>query len=361
MAYPGLLMVDDATLIEGMRRCERLGVLAMVHAENGHLVADAVSRLVEGGCTAEHFHHDAHSHIAEAEAVNRAIAIAETTGATLFVVHVSSRDAAARIAAARADGVAVHGETCPQYLLGSLEQYQHLGFEAAAFVCSPPIRERANQEHLWRALQTGALSTIGTDHAAFTMCQPDDLPPQKPYGRDYFPRVPNGVPGIEERLEVMYAGRRGAGPLRHLPVRRTRGDGAGEAVRAVPAQGGDRARRRRRPGRVGSGGATHDRRHQAPPPRRLLHLRRHGRERRAAAGDVARRRARVARRCRRRAGPRALPAPVVVRAVRRWGDDVPARRSRRRAAVARADDRPGGVRRRARLRLRVGRRGPPRP
>ena len=96
MAYPGLLMVDDATLIEGMRRCERLGVLAMVHAENGHLVADAVSRLVEGGCTAEHFHHDAHSHIAEAEAVNRAIAIAETTGATLFVVHVSSRDAAAR-------------------------------------------------------------------------------------------------------------------------------------------------------------------------------------------------------------------------------------------------------------------------
>ena len=204
MAYPGLLMVDDATLIEGMRRCERLGVLAMVHAENGHLVADAVSRLVEGGCTAEHFHHDAHSHIAEAEAVNRAIAIAETTGATLFVVHVSSRDAAARIAAARADGVAVHGETCPQYLLGSLEQYQHLGFEAAAFVCSPPIRERANQEHLWRALQTGALSTIGTDHAAFTMCQPDDLPPQKPYGRDYFPRVPNGVPGIEERLEVMY-------------------------------------------------------------------------------------------------------------------------------------------------------------
>lgn len=204
MAYPGLLMVDDATLIEGMRRCQRLGVLAMVHAENGHLVADATKRLLDSGCTAEHFHHDAHSHIAEDEAVHRAVAIAETTGATLFVVHVSSRLAAAEIAAARARGVAVYGETCPQYLLASLEQYESLGFEAAAYVCSPPIREAANQEHLWRALQTGVLSTIGTDHAAFTMCQPDDLPPQKPYGKDYFPRVPNGVPGIEERLEVMY-------------------------------------------------------------------------------------------------------------------------------------------------------------
>jgi len=204
MAYPGLLMVDDATLIEGMRRCRRLGVLAMVHAENGHLVADATRRLLDGGHTAEHFHHDAHSHIAENEAVHRAVAIAETTGATLFVVHVSSRFAADEIAAARARGLAVYGETCPQYLLASLEQYEALGFDAAAFVCSPPIREAANQEHLWRALQTGVLSTIGTDHAAFTMCQPDDLPPQKPYGKDYFPRVPNGVPGIEERLEVMY-------------------------------------------------------------------------------------------------------------------------------------------------------------
>lgn len=204
MAYPGLLMVDDATLIEGMRRCQKLGVLAMVHAENGHLVADATNRLVEEGSTAEHFHHDAHSHIAEDEAVHRAVAIAATTGATLFVVHVSSRFAAAEIAKARAEGLAVFGETCPQYLLASLEQYEHLGFEAAKYVCSPPIREQANQEHLWRALETGVLSTIGTDHAAFTMCQPDDLPPQKPYGRDYFPKVPNGVPGIEERLEVMY-------------------------------------------------------------------------------------------------------------------------------------------------------------
>lgn len=204
MAYPGSLMVDDPTLITGMRRCAELGVLAMVHAENGHLVADATARLLADGNTAEHFHHDAHTHVAEAEAVNRAIAIARTTNATLFVVHVSSRFAAEELARGRADGVAVFGETCPQYLLASLEDYRDRDHDAAAYICSPPIREAANQEALWRHLRQGGLSTIGTDHAAFTMGQPPDLPPQKGHGRGYFPKVPNGVPGVEERLQVMY-------------------------------------------------------------------------------------------------------------------------------------------------------------
>lgn len=204
MAYPGALMVDDPTLIRGMRRCAELGVLAMVHAENGHLVADATERLVADGKTAEPFHHDAHTHLSEAEAVNRAIAIAATTGAMLFVVHVSSRFAAEELVAGRAAGVDVFGETCPQYLLSSFEDYCSLGHEAAAYICSPPIREASNQTALWRHLVRGGLATIGTDHAAFTMGQPDDLPPQKRHGRGYFPDVPNGVPGVEERLMVMY-------------------------------------------------------------------------------------------------------------------------------------------------------------
>ncbi|GAA3732654.1 dihydropyrimidinase [Salinactinospora qingdaonensis] len=204
MAYPGTQMVDDATLIHGMRLAADEGVLPMVHAENGHLVADAARRLVDAGHTSERHHHAAHSHISEGEAVHRAVAIAESVGSPLFTVHVSSRWAAEEIAAARARGLDVWGETCPQYLLAAYEDYDHDGPEAAAYLCSPPIRERANQEHLWRALATGALSTIGTDHAPFYLGQPDDLPPQKSRSTGYFPKVPNGVPGVEERLMVIH-------------------------------------------------------------------------------------------------------------------------------------------------------------
>jgi dihydropyrimidinase len=203
MAYHGM-MVDDATLIAGFRAAAEEGVLPMVHAENGHLVQDATDRLVEAGMVEEHHHLAAHTHTSEQEAVHRAIAIAESVGSALFVVHVSSRYAAAEIQQARARAVPVHGETCPQYLLAAYEDYEGLGHEAAKYLCSPPIRERANQESLWDALVSDALSTIGTDHAAFCMGQPDDLPPQKGRGVGYFPDVPNGVPGIEDRLSLIW-------------------------------------------------------------------------------------------------------------------------------------------------------------
>jgi dihydropyrimidinase len=204
MAYPGSLMVDDGTLLEGMRACADLGILPMVHAENGHMVADATERLLADGKGAAHHHHDAHTHGAEAEAVNRAIALSDAAGAPLFVVHVSSRHAAEVLGTARAAGRRVWGETCPQYLLVAYEDYASLGDDAAKYVCSPPIRERANQDHLWQALRTGALSTVGTDHAPFCAKQSEDLPPQKPHGAGNFTRIPNGVPGVEERLLVLY-------------------------------------------------------------------------------------------------------------------------------------------------------------
>lgn len=204
MAYPGSLMVDDRTLIEGMRLARRLGALPILHAENGHIVQDATQQLLDAGRTAEHHHHDAHPHVAEAEAVYRAIAIGEYTGSPVFIVHVSSGRAAEEIARAKRQGKAVYAETCPQYLLASLEDYEGTGFAAAAYVCSPPIRERANQTALWAALSAGELDTVATDHAPFSMCEEACFPPQKSNGKGYFPHIPNGVPGVEERLMVLW-------------------------------------------------------------------------------------------------------------------------------------------------------------
>lgn len=203
MAYAGM-MVEDPTLIRGFRACAEEGVLPMVHAENGHVVADSIRQLVAAGRTSAHWHHAAHPHVAEREATHRAIAIAESVGAPLFVVHVSSRFASEELERARDRGLLVWGETCPQYLLVGYEDYADLSFDAAAYICSPPIRERANQQYLWRALVRGSLSTIGTDHAPYMLGQPRDLPPQKQRGRGAFPLIPNGVPGIEDRLMVMY-------------------------------------------------------------------------------------------------------------------------------------------------------------
>ncbi|MDD9206553.1 dihydropyrimidinase [Georgenia sp. 10Sc9-8] len=206
MAYPGTQMVDDGLLLRGMDAARELGVLPMVHAENGHMVARDTAQLLDAGTTGEPFHHAAHTHAAEAEAVHRAIVLAQSAGTPLFVVHVSSAQAAEEIGRARLAGARVWAETCPQYLLTAYEEYAHLGQDAAAYICSPPIRERANQAGLWTALATGTLATIGTDHAGFCMEDHDgqDVPPQKRRSPGHFPSVPNGVPGVYERLMVMY-------------------------------------------------------------------------------------------------------------------------------------------------------------
>ena len=204
MAYPGALMVDDRTLIEGMRLAKSVGAMPILHAENGHIVHDATQQLLASGRTAEHLHHEAHPHVAEAEAVHRAIAIAEYVNSSVFIVHVSSGRAADEIARAKRQGRAVYAETCPQYLLTSYEEYADAGFAAAAYVCSPPIRERANQALLWRGVVDGSLDTIATDHAPFSMCEEACFPPQKSNGRDYFPHIPNGVPGVEERMMLIW-------------------------------------------------------------------------------------------------------------------------------------------------------------
>lgn len=204
MAYPGTQMIEDDQLLAGMDLARRLGALPMVHAENGHMINRAASQLLDAGKTDEVYHVDAHGHAQEAEAVHRAIVLAREVDTPLYVVHVSSAQAAAEIAAARSEGGRVWGETCPQYLLTALEDYEDLGERAAGYICSPPIRERSNQASLWRYLSADGLSTLATDHAAFCMEQPDDLPPQKLRSPGYFPKTPNGVPGLEDRLMVVW-------------------------------------------------------------------------------------------------------------------------------------------------------------
>lgn len=203
MAYPSQ-MVDDSELLRGFELALEHDVLPMVHAENGHMVARDTERLIDCGDTAERSHSTAHGHSSEAEAVHRAIVLAQAVGTPIYIVHISSSDAARELEHQRARGVAAWGETCPQYLAVSYEDYADLGTQAAAYLCSPPIRERSNQDGLWSRLRTGVLSVVATDHAGFCLGQPDDLPPQKLRSPGYFPKVPNGVPGVEDRLMVLW-------------------------------------------------------------------------------------------------------------------------------------------------------------
>lgn len=204
LAYPGRLMVGDDVIIAAMREARRLGALTMVHAENGHMIADATSRLVDAGRTDEALHLAAHPEIAELEATERAIRLAEYVGVPLFVVHVSSARAGAAISEARLRGSSVSGETCPQYLFTCAEDYETLQTGAAAYICSPPIRNAKNGEALWKLLTRGGLTTVGSDHACYRL--ENDVPelgPQKPRGHGDFRRVPNGVPGAQERLPLL--------------------------------------------------------------------------------------------------------------------------------------------------------------
>jgi dihydropyrimidinase len=204
MAYPGTLMVDDETLSAGIALAAELGVLPVVHAEDGAAVAAATERLVAAGRTGAAEHVNAHEEAAEVTAVRRLAELAEAMCTPILVFHVSSAGAADELRRARELGVPLFGETCPQYLLTAYEDYADLGDDAAAYVCSPPIRPRANQARLWRHLESGVFATIGTDHCPFTLGQPDDLPPQKRLGRGDFRRIPNGVPGVHERMAAIW-------------------------------------------------------------------------------------------------------------------------------------------------------------
>jgi len=198
MAYPGVLMVDDATIFKAMSQTAKNGALICMHAENGGVIDVIVQRALAEGKTAPIYHALTRPTIAEAEAVHRAIALAEMAGAPVYIVHLSSEDALNQVREARDRGLPAFAETCPQYLLLSIEKLALPDFEGAKYVFTPPLREKENLPKLWDGLKHDHLQVVSTDHCPF--CFED----QKILGKDSFAKIPNGGPGIENRLQLMH-------------------------------------------------------------------------------------------------------------------------------------------------------------
>jgi dihydropyrimidinase len=199
MAYPGVLMVDDATIFELMQRTSKLGALVCVHAENGTVIDTIVHQALAAGNTGPLYHALTRPTVAEAEAVHRVIALSELTGANVYIVHVSSEDAMREVKAARLRGLPTMGETCTQYLVLSIEEDMGKpGFEDAKYVFTPPLREKKNQAPLWTALKDDVLQVVSTDHCPFRFAD------QKTLGLGNFTKIPNGGPGIENRMQLIY-------------------------------------------------------------------------------------------------------------------------------------------------------------
>jgi dihydropyrimidinase len=198
MAYPGVLMVDDATIFQALGRTAKNGALICMHAENGGVIDVIVRRALAEGKTAPIYHALTRPVTAEAEAVHRAIAMAEIAGAPVYIVHLSSEDALKEVREARDRGLPIFAETCPQYLLLNIEEMQRPGFESAKYVFTPPLREKHHPPKLWEGLKNDHLQVVSTDHCPF--CFAD----QKSLGKDDFTKIPNGGPGVENRLQLLY-------------------------------------------------------------------------------------------------------------------------------------------------------------
>jgi dihydropyrimidinase len=198
MAYKGALMVDDETLFRTMEVAAETGALVMVHAENGDAIDVLVKQALAAGNTAPHFHALTRPPETEGEATNRAIQLARVAGAPLYVVHVSCKEAVEPIARAREQGWDVWGETCTQYFFVDYTFLERPDFEGAKYVYTPPPRAIENQEVLWHAVRSDILSVISTDHCAFLWGG------QKTLGRDDFSKIPNGGPGLENRLHMIH-------------------------------------------------------------------------------------------------------------------------------------------------------------
>jgi len=198
MAYKGALMVSDETLFEAMEVAAQSGALVMVHAENGDAIDVLVRRALEAGNTAPQYHAATRPPELEGEATNRAIQLARIAGCPLYVVHVTCKEAVDPIRRAREQGWRVWGETCTQYFFVDETFLARPGFEGAKYVYSPPARDASNHEVLWNAVRTDALSAISTDHCSFLWDG------QKTLGRDDFTKIPNGAPGLEDRLRMIH-------------------------------------------------------------------------------------------------------------------------------------------------------------
>jgi len=200
MAYPGVFMLDDGSIFKALQTTSQNGGLVCMHAENGSAIDVIVQQALAEGKKAPKYHALTRPTTAEAEATARAIALAEMAGAPIYIVHLSCNEALEKVREARDRGLPVYAETCPQYLYLSLENFDAPGFEGAKYVFTPPLREKWHQEKLWNGLKRDHLQVVSTDHCPFCFKE------QKELGRDDFTKIPNGGPGVEHRMSLIYSG-----------------------------------------------------------------------------------------------------------------------------------------------------------
>jgi dihydropyrimidinase len=200
MAYPGVFMLDDASIFKAMQRAAGSGALILMHAENGGPINVLVDQLLAEGKTDPVYHGVSRPASMEGEAVHRVFKLAELAGCPAYIVHLSSRDALHAVQEARDRGVTAFAETCPQYLFLSHDDMARPDFEGAKFVCSPPLRTKDHQEDLWKGLASGDLQVVSTDHAPF------NYKGQKDLGKGNFAKIPNGLPSVEDRVTLIFQG-----------------------------------------------------------------------------------------------------------------------------------------------------------
>lgn len=200
MAYPGVLYVDDGTLYRAFRQAGENGTRICMHAENGIVIDEIIKAAVKDGKLEPKYHALTRPTRMEAEGVHRAISIAEVAGVPLYIVHLSSADALEEVKRGRARGVDVVAETCPQYLFLDQSYYERPNFDGAKYVMTPALREKWNQDVLWQGLKFNHLANVATDHCPF--CFKD----QKELGKEDFRKIPNGAPGVENRMSLMFHG-----------------------------------------------------------------------------------------------------------------------------------------------------------
>src|SRR6266702_1980250 len=200
MAYPGVFMLDDGSIFKALQTTAKNGGLVCMHAENGSAIDVIVQQALAEGKKAPKYHALTRPTTAEAEATARAIALAEMAGAPVYIVHLTCNDALEKVREARDRGLPVYAETCPPYLYLSIENFDVPGFEGAKYVFTPPLREKWHQEKLWNGLKRDHLQVVSTDHCPFCFKE------QKELGKDDFTKIPNGGPGIEHRMSLIYSG-----------------------------------------------------------------------------------------------------------------------------------------------------------
>jgi dihydropyrimidinase len=200
MAYPGVFYSTDGQILQAMQQASSNGATIMMHAENGIAIDVLVAQALARGEGDPRFHGATRPALLEGEATHRAIQLARVAGAPLYIVHLSAAEALAEVVSARDRGQNVFAETCPQYLFLSDDDLAREGFEGAKFVCSPPLRPSSHHADLWRGLRTDDLSVVSTDHCPFCYHE------QKELGRGDFSKIPNGIPGVEHRLDLIYQG-----------------------------------------------------------------------------------------------------------------------------------------------------------